>query len=164
MKKFLFMLIMLASCANVHQDPPEEEVVAAVYEGWEQAIPPLPEFDEKHIHTERFKIEYPDVAEYNKLCYPGTTKTSNGCFKWRLLVHPQQGTYSVEYPAAIIDPTIDRSLAMHLGIHELLHGIIDRTLKRPRADPYDKDHTDPRVWAGLSETSAESIAQDVLDK
>lgn len=162
MKWFLALASLLLACSKSPKGEPtlETQTVAAVYEGW-YSVEGLPEIVEDHLHTDRFEVQFPVVKEFDRLCYPATTKQANGCFRWLLRKHKAQAWYSIEYPAAIVDPTIAFQYRVDaLAIHELLHGMVDRLLRRPRADPYDKDHTDPRIWAGAGkEKSAEAIAQ-----
>lgn len=165
MVRALLLAALLAACAHEEQyaEPADDLVAAVTVDAWEARG--LPEPNEKHCQTERFRIEWAaDPADFLRLCQVPTT-AAFACFRWRLEVHPAMGLFSRVYPAAILRPDVGADLVEGLGVHELLHGLIYCVLDRPLDDPYDYNHTDPRVWIGPGgDTSAEAVARAALEK
>jgi hypothetical protein len=155
--------LTLASCASpTAQEPIARRISASVWEGWAGATPALPEMDEERLHTDRFEVRFPDVAEFNRLCAPAVAGKAYACFRWLLVKHKAMKLYSISKPVALIGPILPEGAYVEgLAIHELLHGVVSRTLRRPQGDPYDYFHTDPRVW-GKAPTTAESVARASL--
>lgn len=152
----------LYSCApRAHESTLERRVVAAAWEGWERAG--LPDIDESHCQTHRFEIRYPDGGGFNALCYPSSTATANGCFRWLLVQHRAMDLYSIAKPVAVVDPTLPVGASVpELALHELMHGLIDCTMHRDYLDPFDAGHTDVRVWGDKDHDGAEEYAVEAL--
>ncbi len=140
----------------------EQRVVATAWETWEQAG--LPEINEYRCQTERFEVRFPTIMQFDTLCYPGTTKTVNGCFRWlRVERRGQTIRETIHKPVAVIDPTMPDGVDVEaLALHEIRHGLIDCVLKRPASDPFDKDHTIAAVW-GAGNASLPCVAMARLE-
>ena len=97
------------------------------------------------------KVLAADEAEYRAWC--GGEGWS--CLQWQNgLIERNRGPVIVLAPQTKVD---------ELGeplIHEALHALYSCTLPRlTNYDPYDAQHTDPRVWAAKSVNSAQSRAR-----
>lgn len=158
----LALLCMVACVSPTAQPELAARASAATWEGWEGARPMLPEMDEDRVHTDYFEVRFSDEMEFNKLCHPATATTANGCFRWLLVKHRAMNLFSIEKPVAVVSPRLPEGASVEgLAVHELLHGVVDKTLDRPWEDQYDYWHTDDRVW-GRGMTSAENIARVAL--
>jgi len=149
------VLALLAACSSpTSQSPLEQRVLAATEAGWSAAG--LPEPGER-CYLDWFEVRFPDVAEFDRLCAPGTTATANGCFRW-LRVERSGLRETISRPVAVIDPTLPAaSIVEDLAAHELFHGLVYCTLKRDRLDPYDASHSDKRVWVTATQVAQESL-------
>jgi hypothetical protein len=146
-------------CANgpEYSDTLDDTVASATLAGWRGAGLPEPG---EHCYVARFRIEHAaDRAEFEQLCWVPPER-ARSCFLWRLETHPAMELFSRVYPAAVLRPNVPPELVSLLGVHELLHGLVDCALKRPNEDPYDAGHTDTRVWGAGS--TAEGRAQERL--
>lgn len=156
----MFALGLLSGCSQAHESL-ETRVVHATLDAWADVGLPEPR---DGCRIEQFRIERPGtVAAFQRTCSaPGTDPTQVhdwACLVWRL---ESPRARELVYPAAVISPLLaaDRDGAM--ASHELLHAIGRCSGMWSQGDPYDRLHTDERVWETGGPDSVETRAETIL--
>jgi hypothetical protein len=141
----LAALLVLAISACVHGLPPssaDAQAVSAVEGAWRASGLPGPgdclELVEVRRHDSRAR--YLDACDGGRPgLYGAAARDSAGCLGFALRGVIGRRVWVVHVaPGYHADPTI-------VG-HELRHALTACHLDRPRSDPFDAGHSDPRVW------------------
>lgn len=156
------LVALLVGCATTHTAL-EQRVAAASLEAWDQAT--LGEPIEACRVAELRIVLMPTVEALQEACAaPGQDPAhvhAWACLRWRLEA-PRVRT--IRYPAALISPLVREDRHAAAAAHELLHALGYCANTWPGLeDPYDREHTDPRVWESGGPASVEQLIERLLE-